>query len=199
VKNELVLASASPRRLELLAQIGIIPTAVDPADIDETPLKNEKPKDMVLRLACAKAQAVAPRHPGQFILGADSTVAIGKRMLGKPDNADEARRFLEFLSGRKHHVFSGMALITPEGKMVSRVIDTSVTFKRLTEAEIMAYIDSGEWRGKAGAYGIQGKAAVFVASVHGSYTNIVGLSLYDIMNILNGNGFRIDGRKNDLP
>lgn len=189
MKNKLILASASPRRLDLLAAQGITPDAVVPADIDETPLKNEQPKTMVLRLAKAKAAAVAKNHAGSFVLAADTTVALGRRILGKPENESEARKFLELMSGRNHRVYGGIAVVTPAGKMVARVVETTVKFKHLSKSEMDAYIASGEWQGKAGGYGIQGKAAAFVASINGSYTNIVGLSIYDTMNILNGNGY----------
>lgn len=195
MNSKLILASASPQRLELLKQIGIIPEAVDPADIDETPLKYESAKNMVLRLARAKCEAVSKRHPGKFVLAADSTVLVGRTILEKARDEAEARKFLIRLSGRTQKVWGGIAVITPDGKCVTRAVCTSVKFKRLSDCEINAYIASNEWRGKAGAYGIQGKAAAFVASIRGSYTNIIGLSLYDIMNILNGNGFRADGVK----
>lgn len=185
----LVLASASPRRVDLLAQLGIVPDAIAPADIDETPLKHETPKAMVLRLARQKAEHVAPSHRGAFIIAADTSVALGVRVYGKAQDENDARRILGKLSGRKHQVWGGIALVTPAGKIITRAVCTAVKFKRLTDADLDAYIASGEWKGKAGAYGIQGKAAHFVASISGSYTNIVGLSLYDIMNMLEGNGF----------
>lgn len=144
---------------------------------------------MVLRLAKAKAAAVAKNHVGCFVLAADTTVALGRRILGKPENESEARKFLELMSGRNHRVYGGIAVVTPAGKMVARAVETTVKFKHLSKSEMDAYIASGEWQGKAGGYGIQGKAAAFVASINGSYTNIVGLSIYDIMNILNGNGY----------
>lgn len=190
--TRLILASASPRRVDLLKQVGIVPDAILPADIDETPLKNELPKSLVLRLAVAKAQHVATKDA--YTIGADTTVALGRRMYGKAENETEARAIIEKLSGRTHKVWGGIALITPNGKTITRAVVTSVKFKRLTTAEIGAYVASGEWMGKAGAYGIQGKAAGFVASMAGSYTNIVGLSLYDIMNMLEGNGFRNGAR-----
>lgn len=193
MKSQIILASASPRRIELLKQIGIVPDAVIPADIDETELKGERPRDMVLRLARIKAETIAAKNKNAFVIAADTTVALGRRILGKASDKNEARRFLEMLSGRTHHVYGGIAVVTPAGKMVSRVVDTSVKFKRLTDHEIIAYLNSGEWDGKAGAYGIQGKAAPFVADIRGSYTNIVGLSLYDIMNILKGNGYEDHG------
>jgi septum formation protein len=193
MKNQLILASASPRRIELLKQIGIIPDAIIPADIDETEMKGELPRAMVLRLARQKAETIAAKNKDAYVIAADTTVAIGRRILGKAEDATQARKFLEKLSGRTHHVYGGIALATPAGKIMTRVVDTSVKFKRLTDAEIQSYVESNEWDGKAGAYGIQGQAAAFVADIRGSYTNIVGLSLYDIMNMLNGNGYRNDG------
>lgn len=192
MKNKLILASASPRRVDLLKQIAIVPDAVLPADIDETPGRNERPKDLVLRLARAKAEHIAKNHKDAFIIGADTTVALGTRMFGKAENETDARAILEKLSGRTHQVYGGICVVTPTGKTITRCVITSVKFKRLSAAEIGAYVASQEWRGKAGAYGIQGPAAAFVAEIRGSYTNIVGLSLYDIMNILGGNGFTND-------
>jgi len=192
VKNNsrLILASASPRRLELLAQIGIAPD-VHPADIDETPLKNETAKAMVLRLAEGKARAIAPAHADAFILAADTTVVIGRRMLAKPENETEARQFLEWLSGRRHRVWGGICVITPTGKCLTRAVCTTVAFKRLTAAEISAYVASGQWRGKAGGYAVQGIAGTFVVKIVGSYTNVVGLPLYETMTLLGGEGFPI--------
>ncbi|MBU6235776.1 MAG: septum formation protein Maf [Alphaproteobacteria bacterium] len=192
MKNNLILASASPRRVDLLAAQGIIPSAIIPADIDETPVKNETPKAMVLRLAKAKALAVAANHKGSFVLAADTTVAVGRRILGKPENEAEARHFLSLMSGRNHRVWGGIALVTPSGKCITRAVETTVKFKHLSQAETDAYVASAEWQGKAGGYGIQGKAAAFVASINGSYSNIVGLSIYDTMNMLRGNGFGSD-------
>ncbi len=185
----LILASASPRRLDLLRQIGIEPAAVDPAEIDETPGKGELPAPHAERLAVEKARAVAARHTGLFILGADTVVACGRRILPKAEDARTARRCLELLSGRRHHVLGGVCLITPEGRAASRLVDTTVTFKRLSAAEIDAYLDSGEWHGKAGGYAIQGRAAVFVRQVNGSYSNIVGLPLYETAALLLGRGY----------
>jgi septum formation protein len=187
--SRLVLASASPRRVDLLAQIGITPDTIIAADIDETPLKDETPRAMVVRLARAKAAHVAPDHAGAFIIAADTSVALGRRVYGKADNEAQARATLQKLSGRTHRVWGGIALVTPAGKIITRAVCTSVKFKRLTPRDIDVYVKSGEWKGKAGAYGIQGKAAHFVASISGSYTNIVGLSLYDTMNMLEGNAF----------
>jgi septum formation protein len=185
----LVLASASPRRLDLLRQIGVEPVAVDPAEMDETALKGELPAPHAARLAAAKAALVAPRHPGQFILAADTVVACGRRILPKAEDARTARRCLELLSGRRHHVLGGVCIIGPTGRVVSRLVDTTVTFKRLSAAEIEAYLAGGEWHGKAGGYAIQGRAAVFVRQVNGSYSNIVGLPLYETASLLQGLGF----------
>ncbi|HEY8964712.1 MAG TPA: nucleoside triphosphate pyrophosphatase, partial [Alphaproteobacteria bacterium] len=171
--TKLILASASPRRLELLAQLGITPD-VHPADIDETPLKNETAKAMVLRLAEAKARAIVPAHPDEFILAADTTVLVGRRILGKAENETEQRKFMEMLSGRRHRVWGGICVITPEGKVITRAVCTTVTFKKLSPQEISDYIASGEWVGKAGGYGIQGKGGAFVRFINGSYSNIVG-------------------------
>lgn len=187
----LILASASPRRVELLAQVGIVPDQILPADIDETPLKNESPRALALRLALGKARVVAAAHPDSFVLAADSVVALGRRVLGKPEDEEEARRFLEKLSGRRHRVYGGIALIAPGGKTASRIACSVVRFKNLSAAEIEGYIASGEWRGKAGGYGVQGRAGAFVSFVSGAaQSNIVGLSLYDTMALLKGLGYR---------
>lgn len=183
----LILASASPRRLELLAQIGITPAAVIPSDIDETPLKAEKPRDLALRLAIAKAGAV--QKDGFYILAADTVVACGRRILPKAETAEDAAYCLDHLSGCRHHVYGGIAIRTPDGKTLSRIVDTMVQFKALTPAEKTLYIASREWEGKAGGYAIQGLAAGFVKTIRGSYSNIVGLSLYDSLQMLNGLGF----------
>ena len=186
--KKLVLASASPRRLQLLESIGIKPD-VKPSSIDETPLKGEAPKDYALRLALAKAESVAKNHPKAIILGADTVVAVGRRILGKPENSDEAMRFLRLLSGRKHRVITAIAVISSQ-KPLSRVITSEVRFKRLAESEIASYLASNEWQGKAGGYGIQGQAARYVRWIGGSYTNIVGLPLYETMCLLEGVGYQ---------
>jgi septum formation protein len=188
--HRLILASASPRRVELLRQIAFVPDAVDPADLDETPLKAELPAQHALRLAIAKAEAVASRHPGAFVLAADTVVGCGRRILPKAEDVAAARRCLTLLSGRRHRVHGGIAVVTPSGKLVSRQVQTTVTFKRLTEAEIADYIASEEWRGKAGGYAIQGLAALFVRQIGGSYSNVVGLPLYETAALLNGQGYR---------
>ena len=187
----LILASASPRRLDLLQQIGITPHAVCPADIDETPLKNEAPKDLALRLAVAKANAIAHQNQGHWIISADTVVAVGRRLLGKPENNHDAHKMLSLLSGRRHTVYGGICIITPQGKTISRVVKTTVVFKRLTDPEINDYITSGEPMGKAGSYAIQGYAGAFVRSLMGSYSNVVGLSVYDVRQILTGNGYQV--------
>ena len=189
MKNKLILASASPRRLELLKQVGITPEDIIPADIDETPQKGEYPRNLAKRLAEEKAQAIAKNHPDTFILAADTVVGCGRRILDKSEDEAYARMCLETISGRRHHVFGGIALITPEGKLISRCIDTVVQFKRLSEKDIETYLKSGEWQGKAGGYAIQGLAASYIKFIRGSYSNVVGLSLYDTMKILDGAGF----------
>jgi nucleoside triphosphate pyrophosphatase len=186
----LVLASASPRRLELLRQIGIVPDEIDPAEIDETPLKAELPAQHVARLARAKAEAVRARHPGALILAADTVVACGRRILGQPADERTARGFLKLLSGRRHRVHGGVAAIGADGRMAARRVVSQVGLKRLTEAEIAAYLATGEWRGKAGAYAIQGRAAEFVSWMSGSYSNAVGLPLYETAQLLVGLGYR---------
>ena len=187
----LVLASASPRRLELLRQIGIVPDGVDPADIDETPLPGELPPSYVLRLAEAKARAVSPRHPGAFILAADTVVACGRRILPKAEDAAAARACLTLLSGRRHRVYGGIAVIAPKGGIARRRVLSQVAFKRLSETELQAYLDSGEWQGKAGGYAIQGKAAALIPWICGSYSNVVGLPLYETVQLLAGRGYRV--------
>jgi len=184
-----VLASASPRRLALLAQIGLPPDLVDPAELDETPLPRELPAPHALRLAKAKALEVARRHPRSFVLGADTVVACGRRILPKPSTTEEARACLALLSGRRHRIHGGIALMTPAGLLVARRVITIVAFKRLSPAEIADYLASGEWQGKAGGYAIQGRAARFVRGIVGSYSNVVGLPLFETCNLLAGQGY----------
>ncbi len=185
----LVLASASPRRLELLAQIALPPDLVDPADLDETPLPRELPAPHALRLAAAKARAVAPRHVGAFVLAADTVVACGRRILPKAETPEDARACLALLSGRRHRVHGAIALVTPAGQLATRRAESIVTLKRLTAEEIADYVASGEWRGKAGGYAIQGLAARFVRALAGSYSNVVGLPLYETVTLLAGHGY----------
>lgn len=184
---ELILASASPRRVELLGQIGIAPDHIRPAHIDETPIALERPIDMARRLAEAKARAVQSENPAACIIGADTVVAVGRRILGKAEDAAEARRFLELLSGRTHRVIGGLAILTPDGETV-RAITTKVTFKRLSVDEIDGYIASNEWHDKAGAYAIQGLGTFLVKGINGSYTNVVGLPVCEVIEILLAQG-----------
>ena len=189
----LVLASASPRRLDLLRQIGIEPDAVVPADIDETPHTRERPRHLAERLAGSKADVIAAQYPDAFVLAADTVVALGHRVLEKPADAAEVRRFLERLSGRRHRVIGGFAVVAPgAGKRIVKSVVTQVRFRRLSAADIAAYIDSAEWEGKAGGYAIQGRAAAFVPWISGSYANVVGLPLSEVAGVLRGLGY--DGK-----
>lgn len=191
MSGRLILASASPRRLDLLAQVGVCPDAVVPADIDETRERDESPRALAARLARAKAEAVAarPEHADDFVLAADTVVAMGQRILEKPADAAEAKRFLDMLSGRRHRVIGGICLVSPGGRVAARTVVTQVRFKRLTADEIAAYVDSGEWQGKAGGYAIQGLAGAFVPSINGSYANVVGLALTETVALLRGLGW----------
>jgi septum formation protein len=186
--DRLVLASASPRRRELLRQIGFEPATIDPADIDETAEKRETPARHAIRLARLKAETVARRHPGAVIIGADTVVACGRRILPKAEDEGMARRCLEMLSGRRHRVHGGLCVVDPNGKTHSRLVTTTVTFKRLERREIEAYLLTGEWRGKAGGYAIQGRAAAFAKAINGSYSNVVGLALFETHGLLAGVG-----------
>lgn len=180
----LILASASPRRLDLLARIGVVPAVVDPADIDETPLKDELPRLHVVRLARAKAWAVAARHPGSVVLGADTVVVAGRRILPKADDEVVARRCLTLLSGRRHRVLTAVAVLDASGKLRERLSTTLVAFKPLTAREIDAYIASDEWRGKAGGYAIQGAAESWVRHLAGSHSGVAGLPLFETRALL---------------
>ena len=186
----LVLASASPRRLDLLAQIGWRPDTVDAANIDEAPHKRELPADLALRLAEAKLDVVAARHPDAFVLAADTVVALGRRMLPKAETEEEARDCITRLSGRRHRVVGGIAVRAPDGTRRRRLVTSIVAFKRLSAAEMEAYVATGEWRGKAGGYAIQGFAAAYIGQIRGSYSNIVGLGLAETYTLLSGLGFR---------
>ncbi len=185
----LVLASASPRRRQLLAQIGVIPDAVAPADIDETPRKGELPRRYVLRMA--EEKSAAAHAPEALTLAADTVVSVGRRILGKPADEAEAAAFLALLSGRRHRVATAVALRLGE-RLWTRQVETHVRFKRLSHAETAAYLASSEWRGKAGGYAIQGIAAAFIPAINGSYTNVVGLPLTETANLLTGAGYRVD-------
>ncbi len=194
---KLVLASASPRRLALLDQAGIVPDLLNPTDIDETPLKRETPRSLSARLAKEKAKTALTMPQVQalqgdvFVLAADTVVALGRRVLGKPEDAEEAKQMLQLLSGRAHRVFTTISLISPSGSQRTRVVDTKVRFKRLSREEIDSYLISDEWRGKAGGYAIQGRADVFVRFLSGSYTGVVGLPLNETISMLNGAGYPV--------
>ena len=184
----MILASVSPRRLALLAQIGVVPDQVVPADIDETPRKNELPRPYAERIAREKAACVAA--PGCFTLAADTVVAVGRRILGKADSPEQARACLSLLSGRRHHVLTAVTLIAPDGSASHRLSDTSVIFARLTEFDIRTYIETNEWEGKAGGYAIQGRAAAFIKTIQGSYSGVVGLPLYETAQLIKGSKAR---------
>lgn len=196
-RPKLVLASGSPRRLALLAQAGIEPDALLPADIDETPERGELPRRLALRLAQQKLAAADARrhaageHEGAYLLAADTVVAVGRRILPKPDLAEEAADCLRLLSGRAHRVYTGLALMTPKGGVRTRLVETRVRFKRLSREEMDAYIAAREWEGKAGGYAIQGLAGVFVVKLVGSYTNVVGLPLAEAVALLAGERFPV--------
>lgn len=187
--KKLILASASERRLRLLDQIGIVPDLVAPTEIDETPLPGELPKAHVERLAGEKARAAADLAEGAVVLAADTVVACGRRILGKPRSEDEARRQLDLLSGRSHQVITAVALVDAAGRLRRRTALTRVTFKPLSAGELARYIESGEWRGKAGSYAIQGRAGAFVRRLNGSYSNVVGLPLYETAGLLAAAGY----------
>ena len=189
---KLVLASASPRRRDLLSQIGIVPDIIDPADVDEAAQLRELPRDHASRLAYDKGTIVAARHHGAFVLSADTVVACGRRILDKAEDATMARQCLALLSGRNHRVYGGICLTTPDGQTLSRLVVTRLAFKRLSDPEVDDYLTCGEWRGKAGGYAIQGRAAAFVSKLSGSYSNVVGLSLYEVNALLTGAGYRRD-------
>ncbi len=194
--KKFILASASPRRKILLEQIGIIPDLVLSSGIDETPLLNEMPSELALRLAKAKAKKVSENNKG-LILAADTIVTLGNRILGKARNIEEAQNFLSLLSGRRHQVLTALAFECGLKKPLTRIVKTSVSFKRLTQSDISNYLTSGEWVGKAGGYAIQGFAGRFVKKINGSYTNVVGLPLFETANLIEGIGFKIsNGEKN---
>ena len=194
--QRLILASGSPRRLDLLAQAGIHPDKLMPMDLDETPRRAEHPRSLARRLAAEKAEAAFqvvrtdPQWAGSYILAADTVVAVGRRILGKPEYLEEASSALHLLSGRSHWVYTGIAVMTPAGQTRLKVVETKVRFKRLTGEEIKFYLTSSEWRGKAGGYGIQGFAGTFVQKLSGSYSAVVGLPLYETVQLLTGEGFQ---------
>jgi septum formation protein len=196
-RPKFVLASGSPRRLALVNQAGIEPDALRPTDIDEMPRKGELPRACANRLARAKAEAALnmvrfdEELKGSYILAADTVVAVGRRIMPKAELLDEAAQCLRLLSGRSHRVHTGICLVTPKEAFRQRLVETRVRFKRLSEEDIEAYLASGEWRGKAGAYAVQGIAGAFVVKIVGSYTNVVGLPLYETMALLGGEGFPV--------
>lgn len=187
----LILASASPRRKELLARIGVVPDAIIPADIDETPRASETPQAYVERLAREKAQVIAAANPDSLVLAADTTVAVGRRILEKPIDSCQARDFLALLSGRRHRVYTGQAIVQHGQELRSQVAMTRVAIKRLSQQEVDWYIDTREWEGKAGGYAIQGAFARFIPWINGSYTNVMGLDLAITHAQLTGAGLRL--------
>jgi septum formation protein len=195
--QKLVLASGSPRRIELLQQAGIEPSRVMPTGIDETPVRGEHPRSLAKRLSRTKAERAAASlaretgGSGCFVLAADTVVAVGRRVLPKAELAEEASNCLKLLSGRSHRVFTGICLVAPSGKVRQRLVETRVRFKRFTREEIESYIASGEWRGKAGAYAIQGLAGSLVVKIVGSYSNVVGLPLYETVSLLTAEGYKV--------
>ena len=194
---KLVLASGSPRRLALLNQIGVEPDRIIPATVDETPKRNELPRNLARRLAREKAEAalaavnVDPDLAGSLVLAADTVVSVGRRILPKAEMIEEAAACLRQLSGRTHRVYTGLALATPKGHVRRRLIETRVRFKRLSREDVESYLASGEWRGKAGGYAVQGFAGAFVVKLNGSYSNVVGLPLYEVMTLLTGEGYPV--------
>jgi len=189
--KQLVLASGSARRRDLLRQVGIEPALIDPPHIDERHGSRELPLSYARRMAQAKLAAIAPKHRGSWVLAADTVVACGRRILPKAETEAEARACLGLLSGRRHRVLGGIAVAAPDGRTAERVVTTIVAFKRLTPREIDSYIATGDWQGKAGGYAIQGHAAAFIPWINGSYGNVVGLSLSDSLAMLSGLGWRI--------
>ena len=187
----LILASASPRRLDLLARIAIVPDAIDPADIDESVAAAELPRVHALRLAVEKAEAVALRHPADLVLAADTVVAVGRRILPKVEDEATLRRCMALLSGRRHRVLTGVALVIPGGETRSRLVETTIAMKRLSPTEVDFYAAHGEWRGKAGGYALQGYGEVYVRHIAGSYSNVVGLPLAETRILLKSAGYPI--------
>lgn len=189
--GRLILASASPRRRQLLAQIGVVPDVIVPADINEYPIDGELPRQRAGRLAAEKVVTVAANQTDAFILAADTVVGVGRRILPKAEVAQQARDCLKLMSGRAHRVFTGVALMSPDGQLRQRVVETRIKFKRLSNPELADYIASREWYGKAGGYGIQGYAESFIMHVSGSYSNVVGLPLFETRNLMIGSGYQI--------
>jgi septum formation protein len=196
-RPKLVLASGSPRRLSLINQAGVEPDSLEPAEIDESPERGELPRTLSVRLAREKALKAQERIrtredlKGAFILAADTVVAVGRRIMPKPELLEEAASCLRLLSGRTHRVYSGVCLVTPNDSVKTRLVETRVRFKRLSEQDIESYLASGEWRNKAGGYAIQGLAGTFVVKLVGSYSNVVGLPLYETIALLAGEGYPV--------
>src|ERR671911_1321338 len=196
-RPKIILASGSPRRLGLLNQAGIEPDQLLPSDIDEIPLKGELPRAYATRLARAKAEVAldavrrSEEMRGAFVVAADTVVAVGRRILPKAELLDEAAQCLRLLSGRSHRVYSGVCVVTPKEAFRQRLVETRVRFKRLSQEDLEAYLASGEWRGKAGGYAVQGLAGTFVVKIIGSYSNVVGLPLYETLALLSGEGFPV--------
>jgi len=188
--SRLILASASPRRVDLLAQIGITPSQITPADINEDPIEGELPRAHAIRLAQEKALRISQGHSGAIILAADTVVGVGRRILPKTETEDAVRQCLKLMSGRAHRVFTGVSVINEDGTARTRVSETRLKMKRLSPAEIDSYIKSGEWNGKAGGYGIQGRAGAFIISLSGSYTGVVGLPVYETRQLLLASGYQ---------
>lgn len=184
----LVLASASPRRLDLLKQIGLSPDLIDAADLGESAMPDETPRQLALRLARGKAGCVASRHADAFVLAADTVVAVGRRVLPKAETAEEVASCMRLLSGRSHRVLTGVAAVAPDGRISSRLVESRVQFKRLSDEEFRGYVACGEGLGKAGGYAIQGRAGALVISLQGSYSGVVGLPLYECVTLLRGLG-----------
>ena len=189
-KIKLILASSSPQRKKLLETIGITPDDIVPANIDETPKRNEKPKDFALRISKEKALSVAKNNLNSFILSGDTIVAAGRRIIGKPSSKNEAEKILKLLSGRRHRVLSAFTLIKPDGSEITKVVVSRVKFSRLSDKEINEYLDTNEWQGKAGGYAIQGRASAFVPWINGSYTGVMGFPLNEIKNVLESSGWK---------
>jgi len=185
----LVLASASPRRLDLLARLGILPDRTIATAIDETPFKGEIPRPHAERLALAKAEAAAAQAPAALVLAADTVVGLGRRILPKAETEQQARDCLALLSGRRHRVVSAVVLAMPDGRRLRRIVESAVTFQRLTEQQVADYLSGGEWRGKAGGYAIQGRAESFIRFLSGSHSNVVGLPLFETAQLLRGVGW----------
>jgi len=185
-----VLASASPRRLDLLRQIGLAPDLVSAAEIDETPHPNETPRRLALRLAVEKAGTVAAGHSEAWVLAADTVVCVGRRVLPKAETEEEVRACLSLLSGRAHRVLTAVAVCAPGGRAASRLVESRLHFRRLSAADVAGYVACGEGLGKAGGYAVQGRAGAFVMNLHGSYSGVVGLPLYETLNLLTGLGYK---------